>query len=164
MLDLKQIFKDTTESLTGEWESAFGPTKSAAWSKFEKNGFPVRRNEKWKYTNLKNLMNKKFEASASEVSEAPDFSKVEGLNLVFNNGHFVAENSTDILPEGCLLSTFSNLTSEKLSKSNNVSTSSGEIFKPNFNSVESSTSNERNNNRSLLPCNVHSDCTLCSYS
>lgn len=116
MLNLNQIYKETTESLSGEWKDIYSATKNQAWDKFENTGFPERRSEKWKYTNLKAFKAQSFETSVPEISEAPDFSELKGVNLVFNNGHFISENSSVTLPEGCFLSTFSDLTLESLKK------------------------------------------------
>ncbi len=96
-----------------------------AMSCFEALGFPTRRNEAWKYVNLRPLLDTPFEAYThpAETTEAPVdrrwLSTLEGqteaantpvCRLVFVNGRFCPSlSSVCPLPEGVLVDSLSNL-------------------------------------------------------
>ena len=72
----------------------FNHFKKDAFLKFKKLGFPTRRWEDWRFTNLKNIRRKSFSVPTYTDISAIDL-KFESyyrkgfIPLVFHNGHFI---------------------------------------------------------------------------
>jgi len=96
-----------TRALEGEADW-LDPLRESAMAAFQSLGFPTRRHEEWKYTDLKPLRDHAFalaEDRASALSpERIDELAIPGLDghrLVFVDGHFQAAlSSCDELPDG----------------------------------------------------------------
>ncbi len=111
--------KDAQETYLSNFEArerelaAAGPSwlneiRRAAIHRFAELGFPTRRDEQWKYTNLAPLASLSFqpaglagpEVGAKKLKEFPCWD-LECTRLVFINGHYSRELSTiDGLPKG----------------------------------------------------------------
>lgn len=93
------MFGAFESSLNGARDLPFHERRREAIARFGELGFPTRRDERWKYTDLKPLIKQDFEpatAATAVSSEAVDAVAVPELNdqrLVFVNGHYVAELS-----------------------------------------------------------------------
>lgn len=73
--------------------------RQAAFSNFEKNGFPTVKNEEWKYTNIQPLVNKAYVLNGDVDVSTLDLSKAEipGLDshrVVLVNGQYVVSFSS----------------------------------------------------------------------
>lgn len=93
---LLQDFKKLESNLNGESKNYFHKIRQDAIAKFEELGFPVKKLEEWKYTNINPILKHDFktaihypEASLSET-DIKDFLFDEGNvnRLVFVNGQF----------------------------------------------------------------------------
>ncbi|MBW7887355.1 MAG: Fe-S cluster assembly protein SufD [Bacteroidetes bacterium] len=118
---------DTSQSQIQHYKNEFsafeknGASKSPAWVHdirkaaieiFEKEGFPTKKNEAWRFTNITPILHSQF-----RYSSAPSVPKVEKKSieqlllketaqhlLVFVNGHFSKElSAVGKLPDGVLL-------------------------------------------------------------
>ncbi len=85
--------------------------RSQALQNFESNGFPTLRNEHWKYTDLRRIVNKSFsiDQETANVSkqniDAVAFKDLDCYQLVFVNGNYNAMlSSINNLPEGIIIS------------------------------------------------------------
>ncbi len=82
--------------------------RKAATHSLSTMGFPTRRVEEWKYTDVSAILNKKFSLSIPEQQEdvetilsSAKISDLDCHQLVFVNGHFSETHScTDELPDG----------------------------------------------------------------
>jgi Fe-S cluster assembly protein SufD len=80
--------------------------RAQQWQAFCRRGFPLRREESWRYTPLTDLLEKKFSVQADTKAQA----LIQGLNdayrLVFINGVFSPGDSLlEGLPSGVILTT-----------------------------------------------------------
>jgi Fe-S cluster assembly protein SufD len=84
-----------------------------ALSRFEALGFPTRRQEAWKYINIRPLLGLSLNAEAPEPKVCPpalhrhllEFPETDVIRLVFVNGRFNQERSTQAaLPAGVIVS------------------------------------------------------------
>ena len=85
---------------------ALGALRLAARERFAGSGFPTRRNEAWKFTELKPLIETRFAPSQeAEPGALPELAQSD--RLVFVNGRFDAARShVGTLPEGVVLGSF----------------------------------------------------------
>lgn len=102
---LPQVKQDTTEARIATLELPKGgwsePAREAALGRLREMGLPVRRDEYWKYTRPDTLTQPEApRAALFETGEAPTFSEVDRLNIVFVDGVFDAEASDDLALEG----------------------------------------------------------------
>ncbi len=102
---LPQVKQDATEARIaalelpkGGWSEA---AREAALGRLRAMGLPGRRDEYWKYTRPDTLTQPEApHAALFETGEAPTFSAVERLAIVFVDGVFDAEASDDLALEG----------------------------------------------------------------
>ena len=78
----------------------FNQFKKDAFLKFKKLGFPTRRWEDWRFTNLKNIRRKSFLVPTYKDISAIDskfdsFYRKGFIPLVFHNGHFLQPTRTN---------------------------------------------------------------------
>jgi len=91
--------------LTGLREDAF--------RRFEDLGFPTTRQEEWRFTNVKRIVETEFAlaerpAPLSRETIAPFVLDEDYLRLVFVNGHYVDDlSATDATPHGAVVSSLS---------------------------------------------------------
>ncbi len=94
-------FLNFEKSLNGESETNLHFIRKDAFEKFSELGFPVKKLEDWKYTNLNPALKQNFIQSFSEYTSALNKEDIEkylikdsGINLlVFVNGHYDKELS-----------------------------------------------------------------------
>ncbi len=91
-------------------KDAFSNQRQDALTRFQKTGFPTRKEEHWKYTDVRRIANKSFSFSESETSltsahvNAVRFDELECHELVFHNGVYQSNLSNiDNLQEGVLI-------------------------------------------------------------
>ena len=109
--------RDFTGSDTGS--EAAGPAwlrglRQSAADRFGALGFPTRRNEEWRFTNVSPIAETPFQlASASESVLTQDglrpytYQGLSGTQLVFVNGHFSPDLSSKTFPAGVVVSSLS---------------------------------------------------------
>jgi Fe-S cluster assembly protein SufD len=96
---------DFPEWIVAAAAAAAGPDwlqqrRRAGLERFAAVGFPSRRDEDWKYTDLKLVARRSFSFAEAFALEAPRIEGLEGPCVVFANGRLVhAEN----LPEGVVM-------------------------------------------------------------
>ncbi len=103
-------FYSNEARINGKSKTAFHQVRKAALQNFEKLGFPTIKNEEWKYSNVKNLIQQQFDFGAktdfgqNEINqlEIPD---LKGNILYFINGVYNAELSNIVSTEGKFLIT-----------------------------------------------------------
>lgn len=85
----------TFQELEGTNEpSSLKEMRQAAFSKFEKEGFPTVKNEEWKYTNIQPLVNKTYllnedvDVADLDLSKA-DIPELDAHRIVLINGQYV---------------------------------------------------------------------------
>ncbi len=99
---LETIKNDFNQYKTQAEQGSFLTLREQAFAEFEKLGFPTTKHEEWKYTNLKTITDKTFNATCElnervkAFVEQSVFSQIHGNLLVFVNGSFVAEVSKNI--------------------------------------------------------------------
>ena len=84
--------------MNGEAGSAFHLKKRAALLRFEELGFPTTKNEEWKYSNVKELINASYNFNALSSLEVADLEDLKIPDQVANilyfvNGHYSPELS-----------------------------------------------------------------------
>ena len=102
---LPQAKQDATEARIaaldlpkGGWADA---ARQSALGRLREMGLPGRRDEYWKYTRPDTLTQVEApRAALFETGEAPTFSEVDRLNIVFVDGVFDAKASDDLALEG----------------------------------------------------------------
>lgn len=78
-----------------------------ALAQFLQTGFPTRKNEDWKYTNVSAIADVEFEFSLvkSDKLDLDNYSMTDSYRMVFIDGAFFREKSDiDALPQGVLVS------------------------------------------------------------
>ncbi len=107
---------EAEERLAGNGSSWLCPLRKQAIDSFAEQGFPTRRDEDWRQTNLSGLIDAQFETPG--VVEVPQAIKphlleeIGGIRLVFVNGCFSAEFSTLAnLPQGVIVANLSDAVS-----------------------------------------------------
>ena len=85
---------------------ALGGLRQQARERFVGSGFPTRRNETWKFTELRPLIETRFALSAeAEPGVLPELAQSD--RLVFVNGRFsAAQSHVGELPDGVVLGSF----------------------------------------------------------
>lgn len=95
--------------------SWLGDARRAALAAFGERGFPSRREEAWRFTSLRPLLDRKFLAAAAKgVGKAAiaDYALVDGTHrLVFANG--ILQSQSGDLPEGVWLGSMARALREK---------------------------------------------------
>ena len=106
--------RDFTGTDTGS--DAPGPAwlrslRQSAAARFADVGFPTRRDEEWRFTNVSPIAETPFTLAAKPQSElTPDglrpftYDGMGGTQLVFVNGHFHADLSSQSFPQGVVVS------------------------------------------------------------
>lgn len=95
----ERIKSDFTGYKNQAKQDSFFALREKAFAEFEKLGFPTTKNEEWKYTNLKAVTEKTFQADCLINNRVRDFisqslfSKIEANLLVFVNGSFAGDLS-----------------------------------------------------------------------
>ncbi len=86
---------------------AVATTREAAFAAFAKQGFPTRKQEAWRYTDLKHIADAEFELFAAEpaVADPSGLLRAAGIDadaaaLVFVDGYLVADFIADKLGDG----------------------------------------------------------------
>jgi Fe-S cluster assembly protein SufD len=126
MPDLKEkiisYFHLLEQSINGKSTSALHEGRKLAISAFEKQGFPNQKNEEWKYTDVKEVLENDFQIENRNVEESDlnQFSipSLEAINIVLVNGAFNAKlSSNQMLPKGLVIENLKDiLYSEKFSQ------------------------------------------------
>lgn len=108
----QELFAAHRERLAGsepEWLTA---RRDRAIAFFRESGFPTRRHEDWKYTDLKPVAETAFQLATSESALSPDeltrfeYEGLDAHRFVFVNGVFQpALSQLDALPKGVRVST-----------------------------------------------------------
>lgn len=99
---LETEFKNIQQGFNGKASQAYNLKKVEAFEKFQKLGIPTIKNEDWKYSSLKGLDKHEYSfANKDNFGEKElkslGFQKANVLQLVFVNGHFMPELSSDFL-------------------------------------------------------------------
>jgi len=93
-----------------------GPTwlralRAAAAERFAAVGFPTRRNEEWRFTNISPIVETPFTLASETQSQLTadglrpfTYEGMGGTQLVFVNGHFHADLSSPTFPQGVVVS------------------------------------------------------------
>ncbi len=88
--------------------------RQSAAARFAEVGFPTRRNEEWRFTNVSPIAETPFalaskteSAMTAETLAGYTYAGMGGTQLVFVNGHFQADLSSKEFPEGVTVSTLS---------------------------------------------------------
>jgi Fe-S cluster assembly protein SufD len=103
-------FNSLARTLAGKGSSALLPLRREALSRFTELGFPTRRNEEWKYTDVSPLTRLSFRPAPADrpsgclLNGALPMGGVTACRLVFVNGKFAPSLSvTEALPRGVKL-------------------------------------------------------------
>ncbi len=85
--------------------------RSAAAARFDALGFPTRRDEEWRFTNVSPIVETPFALASRAQSEMTadmlrhyTYEGMGGTQLVFVNGHFHADLSSPAFPHGVVVS------------------------------------------------------------
>lgn len=93
--------------------------RAAAAERFAVLGFPTRRDEEFRFTNVSSLAETPFRLASQENStlgsiEAFDYAAMTGSRLVFVNGHYAPEHSrTERLPAGVVVKTLAEVMTDE---------------------------------------------------
>ncbi len=105
MENIKELYRSEFElfekKLNGDADSLLHSLRKEAMASLEKAEFPTQKNEEWKYTNVKPILDKKFvhPLNSEKVNPGKDFvcentpCEEEKINVVFVNGIFDPELS-----------------------------------------------------------------------
>ncbi|MFN0049405.1 MAG: Fe-S cluster assembly protein SufD [Cytophagales bacterium] len=110
------------QSINGKSTSALHAARKLAISVFEKQGFPTQKNEEWKYTDVKEVLENDFQIENRNFEESDldnyIIPALEAINIVVVNGVFNAKlSSNQILPQGLVIENLKDiLFAEKFSK------------------------------------------------
>jgi len=90
--------------------SSVAQTRQKGFEHFKKQGFPTRRNEEWKYTNVTPFLQEHYHTNglAAKAAAGADLSvidrsnlpQIDAFQLVMVNGHLQETNQLTSLPEG----------------------------------------------------------------
>ncbi len=93
--------------------------RQESWDRFMEVGFPTIKDEEWKYTNLKKILNEEYslcQAKGGEIEKSAlngQQLNLEGsIKLYFVDGTF-NKNMSDTIPEGLNISTLQNMELEQ---------------------------------------------------
>jgi Fe-S cluster assembly protein SufD len=106
---VKSEFNQYLSRLNGERNSAFVQLQEKAFASFEQQGFPSTKQEEWKYTNLKSIVNGDFETIKAPSQKTSDFldrsilKPVVANRLVFVNGFYNAALSCIIETDATII-------------------------------------------------------------
>ena len=104
---------------TDSGSDAGGPSwlrglRASAAERFAAVGFPTRRNEEWRFTNVSPIVETPFTPAINTQSQLTadglrsfTYEGMGGTQLVFVNGHFRADLSSAAFPEGVIVSSLS---------------------------------------------------------
>jgi Fe-S cluster assembly protein SufD len=89
-------------------DDALGAIRAAGRARFAESGFPTRRSEAWRFTDLGKLIETRFGPAPQAVADLASVAEFDGSDrLVFVNGRFSAERSRiGALPDGVFLGSF----------------------------------------------------------
>ncbi len=96
--------------ISQEDNQIWNQTRQDAWDRFQNNGFPTIKDEEWKYTNLKKVINEEY-VLCDETGSSIEASSMNGqylglsgsIKLYFVDGTF-NESMSDAIPEGINIS------------------------------------------------------------
>ena len=94
---IKEYYSDTQlENKNIHLKSELNSLKSAYINKLEKVEIPTRKIEDWKYTNLNNILNNKYQLQQPNCPTASFVNRPNFINLNFFNGEFDPSTSDNI--------------------------------------------------------------------
>lgn len=101
---LEKEFQNIQEGLNGKADAIYNKRRIEAFEHYKNLGIPTIKHEDWKYSSLKGLGKYDYTFQNNEVITEEDlkklpFNKTNVLQLVFVNGHFIKELSSDFLNE-----------------------------------------------------------------
>jgi Fe-S cluster assembly protein SufD len=109
---VQELFKDRVDKLPGS--AQLRATREKAMAAFNKIGFPTRKHEDWRYTDLKAISDSQFDLlpnSPSQDAIAQAYERIDGLNIkqesariIFVDGHPLAADDLPHLPDGVTIS------------------------------------------------------------
>ena len=86
-----------------------------AIEKFARIGFPGRKNESWKYTNVTPVISRTYQIANSAQATAKGIDALNAYEAVFVNGHFAPETSRlDQIPSGVTIESLSQVAEHDL--------------------------------------------------
>ena len=112
--------KDISDSLSDYFNQPFASSwandiRSAALVTYKRFGAPSKRDEYWKYTNPKKLTIIPTEPAALfSNDEAPMFSNIDRVKIVFVDGILDLNQSDDLMLEGAVIETLVDATSKDI--------------------------------------------------
>ena len=89
-------------------QDALGAIRAAGRARFAESGFPTRRSEAWRFTELRKLIETRFVPADAAAPDAVPVAALDGSDrLVFVNGRFAPQHSQiGALPDGVFLGSF----------------------------------------------------------
>ena len=88
-------------------QDGLGAVRAAGRARFAESGFPTRRSEAWRFTELRKFSETRFVPATAETVPVTAPALAGADRLVFVNGRFVADQSTiGALPKGVFLGSF----------------------------------------------------------
>lgn len=111
---LAERFEVFEKSLNGQSKTAIHQVRKNAFLSLTEKGFPVAKDEEYKFTNLTKALEKNIDFGSTAASGTLSAEKIESvkikdldaINLVFINGEFSSEFSDDMSLTGITLNTF----------------------------------------------------------
>ncbi|HVJ50870.1 MAG TPA: Fe-S cluster assembly protein SufD [Aliidongia sp.] len=99
---------DFLDMLGAPPDDALAAVRSAGRARFAESGFPTRRTEAWRFTELRKLTETRFGPASAGIAGMPAIDEIADADrLVFINGCFVADRSRiGTLPKGVFLGSF----------------------------------------------------------
>jgi Fe-S cluster assembly protein SufD len=103
--NFNQAFEQRNQQGSPDWLTGL---RTKGFTRFSSEGFPTRKNEEYKYTNLKPIQNRSFrlldEPKSADLAAYSDLFNQDHLELVFVDGVFAPEHSRFAdLPAGLTL-------------------------------------------------------------
>jgi Fe-S cluster assembly protein SufD len=89
-------------------QDALSAVRAAGRARFAESGFPTRRSEAWRFTELRKLIETRYVPADAEASDLVAVAELDGSDrLVFVNGCFApARSRIGALPDGVFLGSF----------------------------------------------------------
>lgn len=115
-------FSEFSKALNGHSKSFLHKYREESLKKFEKFEFPHMKNEEWKYTNVKPILQQNFKPAAiankvevdQKLVDEKLFNQFDCNVMVFVNGLYESSLSKlDCLPEGVVIDSLKNVLHEK---------------------------------------------------
>jgi Fe-S cluster assembly protein SufD len=108
-LDQYRDFEQNGAGASPEWVKKL---RSKAISRFEENGFPTTRDEAWRFTSVKQLLQSDYSLGSGDDSSieglGPQFLEEDGFRVVLVGGRFSVEQSRlEGLPKGVTITSMS---------------------------------------------------------